>query len=966
MAGKVATRISVDVQDNVTNALNKIRLSTENFNRQMEKSFDDLRKKAGASTADLARIQQEAGYGGGALRSAMGGLNIRSSAAIAAEMKTVVQNYRFVRDAAGSTAQDVQRANDGMRASLKKLAQEAKGVSPAIGKAEKSFSLFSKTVGAFAALGVGSMLLDFGKEAFEAMLKLDKLQTAYASIEGGEAGGKNRLDALLATSRELGLEFQSTAEAAKGFFAAAQGTSLAKEAQSIFEGVAKAGTALNMSTDDLQGAFRALGQMVSKGKVQAEELRGQLGERLPGAFQLAAKAMGMTTAELDKFMEDGKLTAEDLLPKLAKALEEQFGQAAINAAGGAQQAFNRMRTEWELLKASFLNSDAVAATLNTIAGLFRGINKAQAEKKDFEELTAYLEKKGVKKLGTAEFFVDMHVGSETRNVYTEQQLLQAKFERDFEADQKKHFKEHAIAQEKLYIDMSKAITESLKGTADYEVAQLKRIKKERLAAIDAGIDAMRRAGEKAEVIASAQAERAKVEAVLDAQIEKAANKGQKKNSSAARQQLKYDKSDLGLDVLRQEISAFEEALNPALDKYSAMLARIEAERKTAIAKAQADAQKLLLDKKATPEQAAEFENLKVQKAELEAQKKMQDLQNQNLRDRADFYKELAEKTGEYGVSLEYQTQLLEKQRELWIGMGIPVQDVTEMMRLQREELEETVALNERFAAINSRTKELMQDKYYDKPLAGIELSFLDSARDAFAFRDQMRDSFTSMFGTIADAGTSAFQTIFTGGTFEANKFFANLTAQLAAQAASAAGNTLIKGIFGLLGNALMSGFTGALGQNMFTGTAPLMPIPGGSSWSSPIAGMHDGGVVGRDATFTRAMPLSLWAQAPRYHTGGMAGFRPDELPIIAQRGETILSRADSGGIGAKLDAIVSLLSAQRVTQSTAGGGNTNVVLVDDQRKVKNYLLSPEGGRTFVTMLNNNRQSIQNIANGGRA
>jgi hypothetical protein len=422
----------------------------------------------------------------------------------------------------------------------------------------------------------------------------------------------------------------------------------------------------------------------------------------------------------------------------------------------------------------------------------------------------------------------------------------------------------------------------------------------------------------------------------------------------------------GLEKLRNEVDALEKSLDPTLTTFEKMSAKILAERDAAIKNADVKAEETVRRKQATAAQAEETAGLEKRKAELEAQSKLDALNAQNMRDRADFYKELAEKTGEYGTSLEYQTQLLEKQRELWIGMGIPVQDVTEMMRLQREELEETVALNERFAAINSRTKELMQDKYYDKPLAGIELSFLDSARDAFAFRDQMRDSFTSMFGTISDAGTSAFQTIFTGGTFEANKFFANLTAQLAAQAAAAAGNTLIKGIFGLLGNALMSGFTGALGQNMFTGTAPLMPIAGGSSWSSPIAGMHDGGVVGRDATFTRAMPLSLWAQAPRYHTGGMAGFRPDELPIIAQRGETILSRADSGGIGAKLDAIVSLLSAQQTTQGAAGGGNTNVVLVDDQRKVKNYLLSPEGGRTFVTMLNNNRQSIQNIANGGRA
>ena len=33
--------------------------------------------------------------------------------------------------------------------------------------------------------------------------------------------------------------------------------------------------------------------------VQAEELRGQIGERLPGAFSTFAQAIGVSTAELD-------------------------------------------------------------------------------------------------------------------------------------------------------------------------------------------------------------------------------------------------------------------------------------------------------------------------------------------------------------------------------------------------------------------------------------------------------------------------------------------------------------------------------------------------------------------------------------------------------------------------------------------------------------------------------------------
>jgi tape measure domain-containing protein len=53
-------------------------------------------------------------------------------------------------------------------------------------------------------------------------------------------------------------------------------------------------SALGLSVDDQRGIFKALEQMLSKGNVQAEELRGQLGERLPGAIYFSAKALGVT------------------------------------------------------------------------------------------------------------------------------------------------------------------------------------------------------------------------------------------------------------------------------------------------------------------------------------------------------------------------------------------------------------------------------------------------------------------------------------------------------------------------------------------------------------------------------------------------------------------------------------------------------------------------------------------------
>ena len=117
----------------------------------------------------------------------------------------------------------------------------------------------------------------------------------------------------------------------------------------------------------MDGVFLALGQMISKGKVQAEELRGQLGERLPGAFDMAAKAMGVTTAKLDDMLKKGQVTAEEMLPKLAKVLHDDFAVAAAEASQGLQGQLNRLSTEWTRFQASLLNGDAAAKVMKQLA-----------------------------------------------------------------------------------------------------------------------------------------------------------------------------------------------------------------------------------------------------------------------------------------------------------------------------------------------------------------------------------------------------------------------------------------------------------------------------------------------------------------------------------------------------------------------------------------------------------------------
>lgn len=216
-------------------------------------------------------------------------------------------------------------------------------------------------------LAFGAAAAMTGKQVLDASLQMDRLNKAYATITGSSSAAQNQLDYMYDVTQRLGLQFQGTAEAAKVFFAAGKDSALKDHLNGIFESVSMAGSALALSKDQMDGVFLALGQMISKGKVQAEELRGQLGERLPGAFDMAAKAMGVTTAKLDDMLKKGQVTAEEMLPKLAKVLHDDFAVAAAEASQGLQGQLNRLSTEWTRFQAALLNGDAAAKVMKQLA-----------------------------------------------------------------------------------------------------------------------------------------------------------------------------------------------------------------------------------------------------------------------------------------------------------------------------------------------------------------------------------------------------------------------------------------------------------------------------------------------------------------------------------------------------------------------------------------------------------------------
>jgi tape measure domain-containing protein len=119
--------------------------------------------------------------------------------------------------------------------------------------------------------------------------------------------------------RVLASEYSKLAIATKG--SALEG----KATRDIFISLSEAFRVSKLSSAQMEGAFNAITQMVSKGNVSMEELRQQLGERLYGAFTLAGKAMGKTGKELSDLIATGKLATDEFLPKFAQQLNETFG-----------------------------------------------------------------------------------------------------------------------------------------------------------------------------------------------------------------------------------------------------------------------------------------------------------------------------------------------------------------------------------------------------------------------------------------------------------------------------------------------------------------------------------------------------------------------------------------------------------------------------------------------------------------
>ncbi|ALA81467.1 tail protein [Stenotrophomonas maltophilia] len=222
-----------------------------------------------------------------------------------------------------------------------------------------------------------SALVDARKE-FEAM------QNALRGATGSTAVAQDAYAFVAATAKDLGLDLKTAADGFTQLTASATPNGVAMATQrELFIGLSRSATAMHLSTDQVSRAITALSQSFGKGKFQAEELRQQLGEALPGVvprFQQAVLKMiegtDLAGKSFDQLLQGGLLDAKTFTPAMIQALNE-MSTGWQDASKSIQAEANRVGNAWrdmknELSEGAF--SETVAAGLRGTTVLLENMN----------------------------------------------------------------------------------------------------------------------------------------------------------------------------------------------------------------------------------------------------------------------------------------------------------------------------------------------------------------------------------------------------------------------------------------------------------------------------------------------------------------------------------------------------------------------------------------------------------------
>ncbi len=203
------------------------------------------------------------------------------------------------------------------------------------------------------AIGLG---MDFGglaSGAAEFTAEIKRLDIALKGVTKTEEEFAKAQKVIASVSDELNVPIKAASKQFTTLAASVIGAGgNVNDAELVFRGVSEAIKATGGDAEDVQSAIRAMSQIFGKGKVSAEELQGQLGERLPGAVVKFADATGRTLPQLQKDLRDGTVGLNDVMKFVVK-LSDDHSEAAKKMAASTADSGQRMKVALDKLRLEF-------------------------------------------------------------------------------------------------------------------------------------------------------------------------------------------------------------------------------------------------------------------------------------------------------------------------------------------------------------------------------------------------------------------------------------------------------------------------------------------------------------------------------------------------------------------------------------------------------------------------------------
>jgi len=698
--------------------------------------------------------------------------------------------------------------------------------------------------------------LKVSQGAIDAAKQIERVTQAMQSLTGSAALTQNELAYVMEVSDRAGSAFATTAQQFVRLTAAAKGTNLeGEQTRIIFENMLFAAQKLGSSNDELAGSLRAIEQIISKGQVQAEELRGQLGDRLPGAVQIMAQALGVTTQELNKMMKQGQLTS-DVLVKFSDTVVKRLGIDVTKSINTVIAAENRLNNAWLRFNKAADDtigfSSAYVNALNGITSAFDYLGKNMDS-----VVTGIGAVSGAIVGALTAIYAPAIISGFTSLITIIRSLTAAMLAFNAAAMSNPL---GAIATLLARVGLAaagavggfKLMEAAISGTNQAHFGAL--------AGVEAYIKAQKEMGS---TIRATTQEYIKQQEVMLA-------------STRSRM------TELTKLIAQEEENFFSDAA-PGIPRFMGVMIGQEQAMKAAsqrISQYQTELKNLGVTAETVEGNIKELnEILNRQTKEEEARRKAVasgmlsggsgDGSNRTalaIKNAKDTIRELNQ-AYEILQMPKWQQQFAQIQLEI----NKSVEDFRDRLTKAKVPMSEVTTLTEQYAEALRRVKEgqynMQHSVSWMETFAGVVGRGLDDAMNSFV------DSILE--------GKDAFQEL------------SNIGKQVIAD--------LIKGFMQL---AILNPLKNALfGGNPATGSP--FPTLAGGFFGNLFAGIyHSGGVAGGSGA-KRSVSASAFIGAPRYHSGGIAGLSPDEVPAILQKGETIIPRGGvAGGSGGSVNIVI--------------------------------------------------------------